>query len=424
MSRSSRFVLLSLALVALAAGSCNTYTPGLLQRPSAEQAANCHWGDCWWSTKTSSGCRDVSIPSDKSSPPHQPGADVPDIYLGMTKVYLGESAPPNTLPAAGSGEPTAPEQPYQFFGLDVDRLCTNAVSCSSAPKNTVGCTTPSGTPADGQGCRDNAFAKIEPKLADALGVAYGVDQNDFDCELYRGGFNILFRISHYDGKLDDDRVRVDLYMSPGLATVPPWKCTGDVSWKGQVPWLTTDPWLVDQAGLAGAVGKSGTLPAAMSVYDPTAYVKEGYLVAHIPNGEQLRFIGDQTAHNGFALILQGGLITGRLYKNQDSLWAMRDALITGRIRRTDLEESIDDVGFCDSGTVPPVQPVSTAQYQNVMGLLDDNRDVLANGVNSKSATCDALSVGIGFEAVEVTPGAAVTVSTLQKCGNPKNPYTP
>lgn len=420
-------VSLSLAVGGLAAASCNTYSASLLQGPGAGHAADCHWGDCWWSTKTSDGCRDVSTPFNTPGPSRQSGSDVPDIYLGMTKVYLGESAPPNTLPPEGAGAPTAGKKPYQFFGLDVDGLCTNPVSCPAAPKDDIGCTNGSGVvPADGQGCRDNAFARIEPQLAadPALGVAHGINENDFDCELYRGGFNILFRISQYNGKLDDDHVRVDLYMSPGLANVPMWKCGADDSWKHQVTWVPTQPWLVDAAGLAGAIGNPGTLPDAKDLYDPSAYVKSGYLVAHITDGEQLRFIGDQTSYNGFAFVLQQGLITAHLFKNQDDLWAMDDALITGRIGRTDLEHSFNDVGFCASGTVDNVQPVSAAEYKKLTDLLDQSEDVLANGVNSKSATCDALSIGIGFEALTVTPGSAVAVSTLETCGNPKNPYTP
>lgn len=410
----------------LAAISCSTYTSSLLEGPGTGKAAECHWGDCWWSTKTAQGCRDVSNPASAKPPGHVSGADVDDIYVGMRKVYLGESAPPNTLPPEGTGAPTVGKKPYQFFGLDVDGLCTNPVSCSAAPKDDLGCTTAAGVPADGQGCRDNAFAQIEPQIASdpALGVAYGINENDFDCELYRGGFNILFKISQYNGKLDDDQVRVDLYMSPGLQTIPSWKCNGGDAWKGQIVWLSSAPWLVDQAGLSGAIAGNGTLPNAKSLDDPSAFVRAGYLVAHIPNGGQLRFIGDQTSHNGFAVILQQGLLTGRLFKNQDNLWAMDDALITGRIRRSDLEQSFNDIGFCDSGTVAPVQPVSAAEYKKLTDSLDQNQDVLANGANSKSAGCDALSVGIGFEAIAITPGQAVSVSTLQKCGNPQNPYTP
>jgi hypothetical protein len=417
---------LSLTAAGLAVVACNTYTTSLLEGPGSGHAADCHWGDCWWSTKTPQGCRDVSNPADSKPPAHAAGKDIDAIYLGMTKVYLGESAPPNTLPPEGNGAPTAGKKPYQFFGLDVDGLCTNPVSCAAAPKDDIGCTSASGVPADGQGCRDNVFAQIEPQLAadPELGVAYGINENDFDCELYRGGFNILFKISHYNGKFDDDQVRVDLYMSPGLSAVPSWKCAGGDAWKGEIAWLPSAPWLVDQAGLGGPVGPQGGLPEAKTANDPSAFVRDGYLVAHLQNGEQLRFIGDQTVHNGFALVLQQGLLTGRLFKNQDNVWAMGDALISGSIRKSDLEQSFNDVGFCDSGTVAPVQPVSAAEYKKVTDLLDSSTDVLANGANSKSAGCDALSVGIGFEALTVAPGPAVTVSSLQKCGPPKNPYTP
>src|SRR5205085_7539743 len=112
------------------------------------------------------------------------------------------------------------------FGLDLDGVCTNAPGCMDA-RAAVSCKslTPQ-LPFDDEGCRDNALADLMGMLARIPDIADGLGLRDdtFNCELWRGGYNLIFRLSGYDGAEDDAAVRVDWYTSNGLESPPNWRC--------------------------------------------------------------------------------------------------------------------------------------------------------------------------------------------------------
>lgn len=465
MGRILRLLVTGAGTLVVAVVACNTYNSTLLDgRPSSggtggtggsagvsgsagmagaagsTPAMECHWGYCWWSTKSVEGCDDVGMPTDKDvpKPTGDAPADVGDIYLGMTQLWTGETMPPASEQAPTIADPSKAKSPYQWIGLNLDGLCTNPVGCSAAPPDKVACKTAGGSvkPADGVGCRDNMFGFLEPTAAvnPYLGIPYGVNENDFNCEIRRGGFNVLFKISQYNGTVNDDQVRVDVYESPGLEKVGPFDCiTEKDTWKGEAPWVLLQPWYVDAAGLDGAVGSAGTLPPAKSNYDPSAYVKNGYLVAHIPDGESVRFIGDRATQrpgnqgqnwpsgakvpNGISFTFYGGRVVGHLHKNSDSAWAIDDGVLAGAIKKTDLIESFNDIGFC-ADTIPLTDGGSP--YDTLIAFTDTYMDVLSTGDVAPSADCDAMSTGIGFTATTITPGTAWNVSKLNHCA----PATP
>jgi hypothetical protein len=47
--------------------------------------------------------------------------------------------------------------------------------------------------------------------------------------------------------------------------------------------------------------------------------------------------------------------------------------------------------------------------------LDSSLDLLADGTNAEYTACDALSIGIGFEALEATPGSSVAFTPPPEC---------
>ncbi len=444
MGRTLRFLLGGAGVAVFAAVACNTYNSSLLDGNGGGGSGGmiCAWGYCWWSTKTAEGCDDVAAPTAAQKPKPTTGTtDVDVIYLGLTKMYIGESLPPTIGP--GVVDRTTAPDPYQWIGLDVDGLCTNPISCVDAPSDVVPCQTPGVQPADGVGCRDNMFAKLEPVAAvnSQLGVPFGINENDFNCELHRGGFNILFKISQYNGTDNDDQVRVDVYASPGLEdNLPGWDCLSDkTTWDTYAPWLVGQHWYVDRAGLDGDVSQQGALPPAKRVYDPAAYVKNGYLVARIPDGEDLRFIGDRAtqrtplkgadpypaAHlpGGFSLVFRQGIAVGHLHKNQDSAWVLDDALLAGAISQDDLLAAFQKIGFCAAPDGPNWIP-DASQYNTLLTYLKSNMDLLANGTVAPGAACDAMSVGIGFTATSITPGDSLNVSTLHPCAAPTPAQNP
>ncbi|HMI93701.1 MAG TPA: hypothetical protein VK509_20145, partial [Polyangiales bacterium] len=169
----------------------------------------CSGGECWWSQETADGCRSAGAPTAEQRPSEPPAGDVPaegaavdesDIYLGWSRIRLG----------AYLQDGTADIDAWQGFGLDLDGTCTNSADC--AVGGAVACKSPAPQlPFDGQLCRDNTFARLQPVAAmvPEIGANFGIAESVFNCELWRGSYNIVTKISGYNGQPNDPHVRVD-----------------------------------------------------------------------------------------------------------------------------------------------------------------------------------------------------------------------
>jgi hypothetical protein len=226
---------------------------------------------------------------------------------------------------------------------------------------------------------------------------YGISEDKLNCGLHRGSYNLLMRVSGYGGGLDDSNVRVEVQSSPGLEEPFPYEC--DVpGWEGLLSWdgpLSPDyAWKIDLGSLN-------------TVTDPTAYVKNGYLVAHFPGGAELALPGDNSVYSGLSLKLAQSVLTARIELDNSKIWNLSDGVLGGRIGRDDLVTTLRRTGFCDT-TVG-------AAYDQVVSTIDGSLDVLADGANDALLPCDALSIGIAFQARQAKVGAGVTVAPPAEC---------
>jgi hypothetical protein len=314
------------------------------------------------------------------------------IYLGLNTIHIGTAA--NALP----------------IGLDVDSVCTSSPGCQDKQQPTSCKATTAQPSLDAEGCRDNALADVMamvariPPLDDALGLS----DDEFNCELWRGGYNLLFRLTGYNGGSEDDSVRVDWYTSNGIEQQPTWHCPEpDVSAK-YARWPSSAPWNVDAQALIGSVTEPGLLPDSR-VSDPRAYVHAGYLVSRLPDGALLRLAGDAQPFRGFAMPVHEAVWLGRVTKTSDGHWTVSDGLVAGRVRTEDLLRSFAQVGLCNGS------PAGTF-VESVDRYIAQSADVLADGEAAPDQTCDALSFGIAFTASEVTPGRALpALEPLVEC---------
>lgn len=133
-----------------AQNACDTDDAG----PAGSQPnqTDCHDGECWWSHERDA-CRSAGVPTKADRPKQSEASEIPDIYLGMSRMRIGET-----------DEAGAPSRDaWQSFGLDLDGVCTSSPSCSSTQR----ACRPAGpeTPFDGQLCRDNMFARLTPVAA-------------------------------------------------------------------------------------------------------------------------------------------------------------------------------------------------------------------------------------------------------------------
>ena len=400
------------------AGTAPHATAGASAPASLEAAARtgvstaCAGGECWWSSGTSGACRSAGRPDATQRPTAgQPAAPaLPEIYLGWTRVSLGETGP--------DGKPS--DAAWQDFGLDLDGLCTNSATCSEQTDVQSCRPATKHIPFDGSLCRDNRLASLQPMLAaiPEIGKRYGIGENVFNCNLWRGTYNVVIKLSGYSGAADDPEVRADFYASPGLARLPPWKCPVSDFAQSYPPWQVSAPWQIDRADLTADVTKPGSLPAS-KIADGHAYVRGGYLVAELPDDAVLRLVGADSAYRGFALKTVKSVWTASLRKTQDGTWKLQDGLVAGRIRSTDALQTFRGLGLCPAqGSDAPEQ---SGYFQLLADAIRENADLRADGSTDANADCDALSFGIAFEAAQLTPGDAVAAPALVSCCAPGVP---
>ncbi len=358
----------------------------------------CGGGDCWWSTERADSCRSAGIPG-PASRPDPAGIDpteLPPIYLGLEKLRLG-----TTLP-----DGTADDLAWQGFGFDLDGLCTNSSTCPGATE--VGCTSPSPQiPFDGLNCRDNTFARLQPiaAMVPQIGQTFGLGEDAFNCAIWNGAYNIIAKVSGYNGTQNDDSIRIDFYASTGLESSPGWMCPLEDFANTYPRWRVSSRWRVADDDFAAPDDGSGQVPPSRFA-DPAAFVKDGYFVARLPNGAPLRLPGDNFIYPGFNLKLQGGIWTGRITKAQDGTFRVEDGLSAGRVTKTDLINAFREIGFCEDQGV---------FWTTLNGYVNENADVMADGSINPSAECDAMSVGIGFVAAELSPGSPATPKPPPGC---------
>ncbi|HKU39129.1 MAG TPA: DUF4215 domain-containing protein, partial [Polyangiales bacterium] len=259
-------------------------------------------------------------------------------------------------------------------------------------------------------CRDNTLARLQPVIAAVpeLGQRFGLGEDVFNCALWRGSYNMVWRISGYNGERDDAHVRVDYYISTGIEEPVPWKCPAE-NFHDYPRWRSSRTWGIDNSVLTAPIASAGQLPDS-KIYDGDAYVKHGYLVARMPDGSRFGFVGDEN-YRGFQFKVSQGLFVGRLFKAQDGTWAMKDGLNAGRIRKEDLVQALREVGICQGGELDTF-------YTSVLDYVNENADVLASGEAQPDVPCDAMSFAFGFEAAALIPGKGVTVPARLECCPP------
>lgn len=366
----------------------------------------CDRGSCFWS-RTKDGCQSVGLPGPQFRPPADSDGEGDTRETQAKEIYLALSELHTTATAA----PNAPRPPdAKSFGFDLDGLCTSSTSCPEA--HDVSCRPTGEQPlTDDDECRDNALSGLMaivrqiPDLANDLGLS----ESTFNCELSRGGYNILVRITDYNGTADDPSVRVDWYTSSGLESAPDWTCPADLQSHPQ--WTRSARFGVDARELTSAISEPGRLPASR-VSDASAFVRNGYLVSRIPDGAQMRLAGDAKPLRGLALLVQKAYWVGRLSKGEDANWTMSDGMLAGRIRVDDLFQSLRQAGFCKQS------PADTL-FESIKSYVEGSADVLASGQNDPEQKCDALSFGMTFTAKEVTAGGTSrALEPLLECCQP------
>jgi hypothetical protein len=153
------------------------------------------------------------------------------------------------------------------------------------------------------------------------------------------------------------------------------------------------------------IDPEGKLPPA-KLNDPSAYVRQGYLVGQLPSNASFWFPGDRGAVAAYPLKIQQGVFAGKIVQ-EEGVWRIEDGTIAGRAKKEDIMGAFEDLGLCQGHEY----------FGTMLTYVSSSLYVLASGAVSEEATCDSLSVGIGFEAEQ----ANVTRTSVGFAGLPGCP---
>jgi cysteine-rich repeat protein len=382
------------------------------EQPSDETTISCSGGECFWSDPDNGDpCRSTGLPDESWRPTETESGDVGDIYVAISRVWIGGSRL----------DGTPDDEAWRTIGLDLDGICTTN-ECAEArelDEMDVSCQNNSPQVAfDGELCRDNTFARLQPVAASIpeLGGVFGLEETIFNCELHRGSYSTILKISGYNGRSNDEQVRVDVYASGGIASaLPPWKCPND-DYTDYPLWRPSIRWLIDQDDLEGDIEEEGTLPDSKA-FDDNAFVRNDYLVIRHSDPAVYRLASLKAAFPGWVLKVSNGYSVANIYKDEDGTWKLKDGVLAARISKSDLLMSFREIGLCPQGDAEYF-------YDAVEQYIDENADLLLSGDIDRDEDCDALSVGIGYEASQITPGPAVTLDPIVDCCLAENADSP
>ncbi len=263
------------------------------------------------------------------------------------------------------------------FNLDGFCTCPQAESCKPGDAAPAHC--------DGDGGLDNSGAALIRQFSSQNGF---FDQTYINDQLALGVFGAVLRVRGYNGKPNDTKVELAVFISNGTEGIQqglPQKPKFD----------GTDRWTLDPTALKGGALPDAGGPVA-NYEDPNAYVRDGVLVG------TLNFPLSIGAGNGEGLVtieLSGSIVAAKLTADGASFktkgiiggrWPTRKLLTALQVLRDPLDKTQH---LCGS------DPIYAVLKDRVCGYADISSNLLEDG---KNAPCDSLSIGFGFESAPAT----------------------
>jgi hypothetical protein len=298
-------------------------------------------------------------------PPSGGPGDGPGYVFAISRLYMG-SADRN-----GSPDPSA----WKQYGYDLDGKTSTAESSDLCQPVAGG--SKSAVYPDGDGGIDNAWGKL------IFPIMQGLSQDvetQINTGIRDGQFTKLLRVAALGSQAD--YVGLDLSAYEGAP------------WSGGLPaWNGTDAWQVTAESVSG-----GDLDAPLSSFS-NSYVNAHTLVS-APIGTLELGFGEGLEIFMMPLRIDRAVVTMEL--SADRATATR-GVIAGIVRVEPFIEDMRrmtgafDVALC-SGTT----------FESIADQIRQASDILADGTQDPARDCDAMSIGIGFEATAVSLSGVAT----------------
>ncbi|HEY5241327.1 MAG TPA: hypothetical protein VIJ22_07675 [Polyangiaceae bacterium] len=304
---------------------------------------------------------DASDASDASSDAHDAAVEatvIPGTNFAFRHYYLGDTDRMGTMSSAA----------WSSFGANIDGKITTAAS-------TDVCTLTAGaskqTQADGAGGIDNSWgANILPIFLTIFGSTFSTSYND---AVAAGDFTTMIDVTG----LSDSGTQT--------GSAPGWGFAG--SNLGHPPtWTVADDWPVYPDWL-----NDGGLASGSQIAFPGATITAGAWSSGTPTvlPIEIGFSGvgvDLVLHDATVSFLHatptttaGGTVSGVLF-TQELLTTLQDA--SGWLT----------MALC-----------SGSAFQSIAQQIEQAQDIMHDGTNVAGQSCDAISIGIGFDGVQIGP---------------------
>jgi hypothetical protein len=270
--------------------------------------------------------------------------DTPGRAFALNRLFFGDTD------KSGMEDPDA----WRQFGFDIDGLVTTAAStdvCQLDPG-----ADPDEVKTDGDDGIDNSFGRnIIPLLA--LGQpTFTSDTNE---SLRKGRFTLMILFEGLTGEPDQDRVLAKVYGGTNLGHAP--------AFDGEECWPISPESLLDE----------GDAASARAVF-PMGRLEGNVWSSGVIDDMPLTFASDSgpiTLH-----VRQARLTV--------TLDAAHEAATNGQLGGV-----LDTQEFL--GEVKKIVPAALCGFAEQ--LITDKSDILADGTQDPGQTCDAISIGLGFE---------------------------
>ena len=350
----------ALALCAsLAAAGCALFPPSYDNGPIPSGGGTCtEYGTP--ATGTEAGVVPVEP---KGAPAPEPGTTV----LAMSKVYYGDTDTSGVLS----------NDAWEQFGLNIDGKTTAA--CSTDVCTPVGGASKS-TQVDGDDGIDNSFGENVLPIIETLDSSFTVDAGN---QLAAGDATMLLQLDGTGAGPSYAPLPGALLRATPTSSAPRWDGSDvrDVDTASLVGGSLSQPVAVVSGGYMNQrtwVGVPATGTALLDMH----LIVNGYPMPPVPI-EHVRIVMNVAADGSTAT---QGTLAGIVRISDAAAWTRQWLRATG------------------------LQTLCTASaVESIVTQIEQTSDIMADGTNGPGATCDGISVGLGFGATAVKLGQAKTL---------------
>jgi hypothetical protein len=348
---------------------------------------------------SSNRCGRVKPPLKPSPQPRGPKGDI-DLTFALSTFDFGERY---EAPELDGGV-----RPAIDVGYDLDNTCTGPESENLGEGDS--CKPVTWTAAQTQDFkdgRDNGLGRLIESIASSLD---GFGTPAYNEAIRQGRVSILLELKGYNQTANDDKVELSVYTAApfdalhagGEADRPRPKFDGKDEW----PITSTSYESTDAGELA--------LPLRARFRDAEAYVNNGKLVGRL-SGTALRLsvgVSPQVIVELVLNLLQT-FYTADIYLDEAAgFWKLKEGTIAARWPLRNMLDQLEQ--FPDPDDAPFFRRplcTNTFSYGSFRSKICSTVDILS-GVAAPTERCDAISMGIAFDAVEAVRGQTYVLDTL------------